>query len=162
VFRRHTSRTMEIRITKKDRRNELACLRSDGTRTAANLGPALPYHDLAHYVVERHFRLREGFFGNVAAGYSMEALADKAVIQSLGAQSWVAEVLARALGSLFTGACTLEQFPLLVTEELAAMRMSSPAGLSAALGDELLGEFRSLVARYDALKNGETLKLQFE
>ena len=153
---------MEIRITKRDRRTELACLRSDGSRTTANLGLALPYHDLAHYVVERHFALRNGFFGNIAAGYSVEALGDKAVIRTLGAQSAVAEVLARALGSLLTAACSLEQFPLLVTEELAALRLSAPEGLCTAAGEQLLGEFRSLVARYVALKNGETLRLQFD
>jgi hypothetical protein len=62
---------MEVQITKRDRRNELTCLRTDGSRTAANVGPALPFHDLAHYVVERQFRLREGFFGLVSERYRM-------------------------------------------------------------------------------------------
>jgi hypothetical protein len=153
---------MQIQITKKNRRNELACLRSDGSRTTANVGPALPYHDLAHYVVEGHFGLREGFFGHIAAGYSFEALSDKAVIRSLGPGSMVAEVLARALGSLFTGACTHEQFAPLVRQELAGMGMAAPEGLSAPVAEELLAKFRSLVARYDALPSGETLRLQFE
>jgi hypothetical protein len=153
---------MEVQITKRGRRNELACLRRDGSRTASNVGPGLPYHDLAHYVVERHFGLREGFFGHIAAGYSIEALADKALIQSLGPESWVAEVLARALGSLFTGACTLEQFASLVTEDLATLKIRAPEGLNAAAGEKLLAEFKELVARYDALKNAETLRLRFE
>ena len=80
-------------------RNQLACVRADGTRTTANLRPRLPPHDLAHYVVERQFGLRKGFFGNIAAGYSIEALSDKEVMKSLSGESWVAEILARALAS---------------------------------------------------------------
>ncbi len=153
---------MEVLITKRERRNELMCVRADGSRTTANLGPGLPYHDLAHYVAEQRFKLRSGFFGNIASGYSTEQLADKAVIQSLGPESWLAEVLARAVGSLATGACRCDQFSTLVTAELTAMGIRAPENLSATAGEELLAQFRELADRYDSLKNGETLRLQFE
>jgi hypothetical protein len=152
---------MEVLITKRERRNELTCVRTDGSQTRANLGPGLPYHDLAHYVVERYFNLRSGFFGNVASGYSLQALSDKEIIKSLGAESWVAEALAGALGALATGACTFEQFPDLVTQGLGARGIGAPEELSAAAAEKLLAEFKALVARYDALKNGETLRLRF-
>jgi hypothetical protein len=152
---------MEVLITKRERRNELTCVRIDCSQTRANLGPGLPYHDLAHYVAERHFNLRSGFFGNIASGYSLQALSDKEIIKTLGAESWVAEALAGALGSLATGACSFEQFPDLVTQGLEARGIRAPEGLSAAAAEKLLAEFKELVARYDALKNGETLKLHF-
>jgi hypothetical protein len=153
---------MDVRLVKKERRNQLTCRRADGSRTTADLGPGLPYHDLAHYVVERKFRVRGGFFGNIAAGYSIEALSDKDVIKTLGSESWVAEILARALGSLSTGACTSEQFPLLVNEELAHWSIARMESLSAEVIGETLAEFQQLVAQYDALPVGGSLELVFE
>jgi len=64
-------RAVEIRITKKERRTVLSCVRADGSSTTADLGPGLPAHDLAHFVVERAFQLRQGFFGNVLRGESL-------------------------------------------------------------------------------------------
>jgi len=136
-------------------------LRDDGSRTTAQLGPGLPHHDLAHYVVERYFGLRHGFFGNVASGYTLEALSDKAVIRALGAESWLAEVLARAVGSLATGACTFEQFPTLISEELVHRGIQMPERLTAAAGAEMLRELNQLIERYDSLANGESLSLRF-
>jgi hypothetical protein len=122
---------MEVRLTKNERRHKLTCLRSDGSQTTANLGPGLPYHDLAHFVVEERFRIQRGFFGNIAAGYSIESLSDKDVIMTLGSESWTAEVLARAVGSLATGACSAEQFSVLVNEELNQMGVAQLVDLSA-------------------------------
>lgn len=136
-------------------------MRADGSRTSAKLGPGLPGHDLAHFVVERHCRLRLGFFGNVAAGYSLEALSDKAVIRTLGAESWLAEVLARALGSLATGACAPEQFTALVREELVRLGIALPEHLTSATGVQMLSELKQLSERYDSLTNGQSLCLRF-
>jgi hypothetical protein len=79
-------------------------------------------------------------------------------VRSPGSQ----RLLAGALGSLLTGVCTPEQFQSLVTESLAMRKIRAPEGLSAAVGEKLLREFKALVARYEALENGETLTLQFE
>ena len=120
---------MRVRISKKGKRSQLACVRSDGTHVVADLGPSLPYHDLAHFVVEREFRLKEGFFANIARGYSPAQLSDKGVILSLGREPYRAEILARGLGALATGACDPEQFEDLVNVELARLplsRMSIP------------------------------------
>ncbi|HYM34860.1 MAG TPA: hypothetical protein VET48_05645, partial [Steroidobacteraceae bacterium] len=98
---------MKIAITKKQNRNRLICTRDDGTYLMSDLGPKLPYHDLAHYVVESALRLRQGFYGKIASGYTMAQLGDKEVIKRLPTEDWQAEVLARALGSLHTGVCTI-------------------------------------------------------
>ena len=115
---------MRIEITKKDSRNELACVRDDGTSVVADLGPSLPHHDLAHYVVERAFGLTDGFFGHIARGYSPAQLSDKEAIKGLGAESYRAEILARVLGSMETGACTPDDFEALVNAELAALALT--------------------------------------
>src|SRR5690606_2784722 len=116
---------MQVRITRKGARNQLACFRPDGSSAAASLGPNLPHHDLAHFVVERAFGLQDGFFGHIARGYSPSQLSAKATILSLGAAPYRAEILARALGSLSTGACTPDQFEELVNLELAGMSLTS-------------------------------------
>ena len=51
---------MRIEIAKRGRRNELRCVRSDGSCEVASLGPGLPHHDLAHFVVESRWNLRAG------------------------------------------------------------------------------------------------------
>jgi hypothetical protein len=152
---------VEIRIMKKERRTVLTCVRSDGSSTTADLGPGLPGHDLAHFVVERAFHLKEGFFGNVVRGYSLQALGEKDVIKSLGPESWKAEILARALGSLATGACTSGQFVELINTELAPSGAAPLEALEAGEIDALLAELRALLDRYAALGNGESLRLTF-
>jgi hypothetical protein len=122
----------------------------------------VPSHDLAHYVAERHFGIRGGFFGNIAAGYSIEALSDKDVIGTLSPESLLAEVLARALGSVSTGACDLGQFDLLVSEELVRLGIQVPEDLSAAATAAALAEFTELLDRYASLGNGEALQLKFD
>ena len=58
---------MRVVVHKADGRHRLVCVREDGSMTQAETGPGLPAHDLAHFVAERAFGLRRGFFGNVAA-----------------------------------------------------------------------------------------------
>src|SRR5579884_1322148 len=127
---------MRIQIHKGERRHTLRCFRPDGTSTQASTGPGLPAHDLAHYVAETTLGLRGGFFGLVAAGRSLAELSDPAVVPGLEGEVWLAEALARALGSLRTGACEPAQFGPLVRDDLAAHGRSLPPGLAAALSAE--------------------------
>jgi hypothetical protein len=152
---------MRIRITRKGTRNQLACVRSDGTHVVADLGPNLPYHDLAHFVVEREFRLQHGFFGNIARGYSPAQLSDKGVILSLGAEPYRAEILARGLGALATGACESEQFEELVNAELSLLGVSSMR-IPTQVREAMMLEFKSLGDKYACLQEGESLHLEFD
>ena len=68
---------MEIIITKGKDRNTLTCKRNNNTSTSYSLGPDLPNHDIAHYVVEKKFDLQKGFYGNIKSGMSIEELSDK-------------------------------------------------------------------------------------
>jgi hypothetical protein len=152
---------MNIIFTPKGGRTRVLCRRADGTFTSADLGPRLPAHDFAHLIVERTLRLPSGFFVNIAKGYSIQQLSDAATIRSLGADPYVAEILARALGSLATGACTVEQFPGLVGTELGQMGLSVPGDLSIELAMRMLEEFQSMVKRFAGLAPGESMELQF-
>ncbi len=152
---------MRIRITKKGARNQLACVRSDGTHVVADLGPGLPYHDLAHFVVEREFQLKHGFFANIARGYSPAQLSDKGVILSLGAEPYRAEILARGLGALATGACEPEQFEDLVNVELSRLPLSNMR-IPTQVREAMTLEFKALRDKYACLQNGEGLNLEFD
>jgi hypothetical protein len=153
-------RSMQIKITRKEARNLLTCVRKDGTSMTAELGPGLPHHDLAHYVVERKLGLTGGFFGKIAEGYTVAQLSDKDIIKTLGAQTLIAEVVARALQSLSSGACTADQFMELINAELVQWRIPELAIVPSTIS-EMSVEFRSLVERYSAVKNGEFIELQF-
>ena len=151
---------MQITITRKGARNQLACVRPNGTSEVADLGPNLPHHDLAHFVVERAFDLTDGFFANIARGYSPAQLSDKHVIKSLGPEPYRAEILARALGSLATGACAPEQFEELVNAELTRLSLA-PMRIPAHVRDAMAAEFQTLRNHYAQLQDGESLKLDF-
>ena len=138
----------------------LSCARSDGTTTTADLGPNLPHHDLAHFVVERAFGLKDGFFGNIACGYSPTQLSDKNVILSLGVAPYRAEILARALGSLHTGACLPDQFEDLVNIELTSLGLPSMI-IAPAIREALLAEFEGHLATYQGLRDGDSMTLAF-
>jgi hypothetical protein len=149
-----------IRITKKGSRNLLSCARPDGTTASADLGPGLPHHDLAHFVVERAFGLEDGFFGNVARGYTPAQLSDKDVIKSLGKEPYRAEILARALGSLKTGACTPVQFEELVNAELSMLGLTHMC-IKPQVRDALLAEFKNHLDTYGRLRDGDSMTLEF-
>ena len=138
----------------------LACARPDGTAASADLGPNLPHHDLAHFVVERAFGLSDGFFGNIARGYTPAQLSDKHVIRRLGVEPYRAEILARALGSLHTGACSPEQFEDLVNAELASLGLPRML-IAPTIREALLEEFKGHLATYQALRDGESMTLSF-
>src|SRR5580692_10893048 len=109
---------LHIRFTKRGRRSQLRCIRADGTGESTELGANLPYHDLAHFVVERRWGLEQGFYGSIARGCTLAQLSDTEFIRGLGAQSLQAEVLARGLQSVVSGACAPEQLAELVNTEL--------------------------------------------
>ena len=108
---------MEIIIKKGKNRNTLICRRKEGTQTSVNLGKDIPNHDLAHYVVEKQFNLKKGFYGKIKLGMTIEELSDKEIIRSLDAETWLSEIMARNLQSIGSGAVKVEEFIVLVNLE---------------------------------------------
>jgi hypothetical protein len=151
---------MKITITRKENRNLLECTREDGSRVSAGLGPGLPHHDLAHYVIERKLQLAGGFFGKLAEGFTVAQLSDREVIRTLGREAMIAEVVTRALQSLYSGACRPEQFLDLVNAELSQWGIAALA-IEPATIDAMLIEYRGLLVQFGALRNGQSLALDF-
>jgi hypothetical protein len=152
---------MKIILTRKAGRTRMLCRRADGTFSSADVGPSLPGHDLAHFIVERTLRLPAGFFISVSKGYSLQQLSEPATIRSLGPEPYVAEVLARALGELATGACTCEQFPQRVGSELERMGLGAPEGITTESAARMLAELEMLMRRFGELRPGQSLELDF-
>jgi len=152
---------MQIHFIKKDRRSQLVCTRRDGTSTRAELGPSLPHHDLAHYVVEKKLGLTRGFYGSIARGHTIAELSDRDTIRTLGAESWLAEIVARALQSLHSGACRLDQLDELLKAELGRWSIEVPR-ISREDAEAMLRELQSLLDRYDSLPPGTSFELILE
>lgn len=152
---------MRITITRNGERFALRCRRADGSSTASDVGPGLPHHDLAHFVVETELGLKQGFFGNIALGRSISELGEKEVILSLPKESLKAEVLARAMGSLATGACRVDQFEELVNLELRQWNVPE-IEVDVARVEAMQGRFAGLLDRLSKTRDGEAMELEFE
>lgn len=74
---------MEIRIVKDNRRNILSCIREDGSVTSTGLGPDFPNHDMAHFIVESYFSLKQEFYEMIKSGMTIEDLSNKEIIRTL-------------------------------------------------------------------------------
>lgn len=152
---------MLIKITKKSERNQLSCMRDDGSYTLADLGPSLPFHDIAHFVMEKNFKIKNGFYGSIEKGYSIEQLSDAAVIKTLGFESWLAEILARGLQTLLSGACLSDQFIWQVTTEIEQLDRTYHLELNDEIINNVFQEYKNLIEKWNAIADGETLELHF-
>ena len=124
------------------------------------MGPQIPYNDLGHYVVEKKLGLHKGFFGYVDQGYSVDELSQKEVILSLDKEVWQAEILTRALGSLTTGACRVDQFTELVNTELEQFDWPTVDELSTSAIIEMKDEYVQLITQFSDLDDGGSLSVE--
>lgn len=153
---------MKLILTHKGNRNQLTCYRKDSSTTTTNINSTTPYHDLAHFVVESELKLKSGFYGNIENGYSIEELSRKEIIQILPQESMVAEIITRALQSLWSGACDLEQFIPLIKSELNTLNINYPLNITNETVESILSEYQKLIEHWNLVKEGESLELVFE
>lgn len=126
----------------------------------SDLGPDLPAHDLAHFVMEQALGMEAGFYGNLYRGYTMAQLGDKHVVRQLPVEAMIAEVATRALQSLAGGACQQDEFNALINLELSGMPTDFRINLPPAEITQLMEDYRHLLQRWKALPMGETLGLE--
>ena len=151
---------MHIKIYNRGTRNQLICDRHDGSVEIADIGPLLPHHDIAHYIVERQLQLKQGFYGNIYRGLTVAQLSDKEVIRTLPQEAMVSEVVTRALQSLGGGACRLDQFQDLIGLELGQMGWVLERPLEKAEIEQMMAEYLGLLEEWDRLREGEALVLE--
>jgi len=153
---------MEIVFTKGEKRNTLTCKRQDGSVTSVSLGPNLPNHDFAHFVVENKFKLENGFFGNLKSGKAISELSESKSIQNLPPEAWLSEILARNLQSLRSAAVTLEQFAEIVKWESEKIIGIEIPEMNFEDVNEMKQDFDSLCDKWDLVRENEEMKLLFD
>lgn len=152
---------MRVVFHKGQQRNSLSCFREDGSATRAEIGPGLPAHDLTHLVVESALGMTGGFFGLVRSGRSLQEMSDPAVIPTLGAEAHLSEVLARGLGSVFTGACRPEELGAMLQAELGGQHEEVIARLTPQVLSRMLRSFGEYLESWTRLGPGESLSIGF-
>ena len=150
---------MKIRIINKGSRNQLVCERKNDIAEVADLGPALPFHDIAHFVVESQLGLRNGFYGNIYDGYTVRQLSDKEFIKTLPLQAIVAEVVTRTLQSLANGACIKSECMSIVTAEFSIHKIDYPLTLDETVIEQMLSRYEELLTQWKNVKEGEALEM---
>lgn len=153
---------MEIILTKGKNRNTMTCKRQDGSVTSVSLGPNVPNHDLAHYIAENKFKLKNGFFGNIKAGKSIAELSNSELIQDLPPDTWLSEILARNLQSLRSGAVKMEQFTEII--KLESKKISGLEVPEIVFEDvrEMKQNFDILCEKWSLIGENEKMILLFE
>jgi len=152
---------MKINIKKGNNRSQLICIRPDGTMTKADMGPAVPLHDIAHFVIENTLHLADGFYGNILKGYSIEQLGDKEIIKAFGAETMFSEIATRALQSLSSGACNIAQFVSLIKNELSQFSIHYTFYILEDIIVKMLIEYQHLIGQWNSLSDGDMLQLSF-
>jgi len=153
---------MKIIITKGKTRYTLTCKRKDGTLTSINLGPNIPKHDIAHYIVEKQFKLENGFYGKVKSGNTIEELSDKEIIQNLGSETWLSEIMARNLQSIVSSAAKTEQYIELVNWEAKNISEIKVPIMNLTDIEKMKSEFDQLCEKWNLIPENGELKLIFE
>jgi len=153
---------MEIILTKGKNRNTLTCKRQDGSITSINLGPNVPNHDLAHFIAEKKFKLKKGFFGNIKEGKTIAELSDSELIQNLSPETWLSEILARNLQSLRSGAVKIEQFTEIIKWESKKINGIKVPKMDFVDVSEMKQDFDNLCEKWNVIPENEEMKLLFE
>jgi hypothetical protein len=159
---------LTIQITKRtDGGSVLKCVRADGSETwqksQGKTAAFFPLHDLTHYAVESELGIRDGFFGLIAQGWSIEETGQRGVAAKLPPDAIFVENVVgtldteRASGSRWTA----EEF----NDNTARFARNGGRPQPRALTDEQLARVRQrraeLFARWKELPAGETLQLTF-
>lgn len=153
---------MQIRITKKGNKGLLSCTRQDGTNTTHTLGPDFPHHDMAHFIVESKFKLKDGFFGSIQQGRSIDELNDKEVIKGLGPETWLAEILTRNLQAVCSGAVNARDYEEIVRWELERFDGIKFPGVTEEEVLNMKSELESLATQWDNLSEHGSMIFTFE
>ncbi|MBU3012702.1 hypothetical protein KO506_14910 [Polaribacter vadi] len=152
---------MEIIITKGKNRSTLSCKRKDGSITSQNLGPDFPNHDIAHYIVEKKFKLENGFYGKIKSGKTIVELSDKEIIKTFGAETWLSEIMARNLQAIGAGAVNIKEYIELIIWEAKNMNGIKVPEMLLSDIKNMKQDFDKLCKDWNSMSENEQLRLNF-
>jgi hypothetical protein len=156
---------MIIRFSKTRHGPVLTCIRDDGSVTGIKprQGVFFVRHDLMHYAVETALEIREGFYGLVAGGRSIESFAEPGTAKELPSQAITTEFIV----GLFDQVANFGENPDAehVNQTLRAMLSQRGTPSFQALNGKairtILERFNSLLVQFYDLPEGGRMELPF-
>lgn len=148
------------------KRDTLTCVRTDGTKTSGDMPrQGILSHDAFHFVVENTLGWREAFFGQVAAGVSLDHVTSKLhgikVDWSKHAQALQAESLVECLqAEQWGGAADWATFQETLAVTCKRRHVAPPALTPADLA-KVKAALRAFGAEWRALNPGQALEKKF-
>lgn len=151
---------IQFKKAKDQKQHSIRLERPDGTSEWSYI-KSLVHHDLAHFVIETHFGICRGFYGEVLSGTSMEMLSAAGVIK---AYEWSADIfLAETLVNAFQQIVLMGEDFNAFSQHLIqiADKNALIPNISCNEFDEIRAKLLSLWKKWDALQPGESLSLSF-
>lgn len=152
---------MLIRFSRPKGTPVLTCVRGDGSSTYSKSahGDFFGPHDLMHYAVETTLGLREGFFGLIAAGWTIEQFAERGAAARLPAEALLAEQIVNLLlqEATFGPAGDAEALNDMLRRVVGPQVRAVTDGELATIRER----FAKSLAEFRALGPGETLDREF-
>lgn len=131
---------------------EYNVLRDNGTSERIRLeSKTFLVHDICHFVVEKQLGFTEGFWGMVSKGFSFGELSGKH--NPITEQLRFVEQVVGPIQSTYLGNISKEQFDFFITH--------LPVKISTAQLDEILSGINHLLAQWQQLMPGSTMKLHW-
>ena len=139
----------------------LTCKRKDGTLTSANLGTSISNHDIAHYIVEKEFKLENGFYGKLKSGMTIEELSNKEIIKNLDSETWLSEIMARNLQAIAFGAAKTKEFIQLIHWEAKNINGVKVPEMKLVAIEKMKSDFDQLCEKWNLIPENGELRLIF-
>jgi hypothetical protein len=155
-------------VKRRDGSVVLRMTRGDGSMVWQTLKGShaafFPFHDLTHYAVESVLRLGDGFFGLLAAGWSIEETQGKSARGPLPTNAFFVEAV---VGTFDTERASMRRWTAAEFNDSLATHMTSVGRtVPLELTEEDLGRIRTrraeLFQQWDTLGEGDSLSLPWD
>ena len=118
-------------------------------------------HDFMHLAIESEARLKYGFFGLLAQGYSYDELAGKTPSDYPHEDAMDVEMVVGPFTAITKGKATAEQLIAGLKNQFGAYGRPEPTWVTKRLLDQAHERYKRIVGEWNSLKFGETLEITF-
>jgi len=161
---------LQIQIKKEhEKSSTLSCVRRDGSITFSKLQVGFEIHDIAHYVVEKQFQLKNAFFGLLSQGYQIndfmlpkEKRPNALQPKNLPSEALATEHLVNLLSIDFMQSEREMDVSGTLEQILEEHGLSFPNKAEKEKITSMQKELKLLMFKWNQLPNNETLEMIFE
>lgn len=137
-------------------------IRDDATETSTVLETrSMLRHDFAHYAVESIAGLKQSFFGMLNAGIDIDRFMDKKLPPPISHEALTTEMVSALLQSATSKDTTVSVLEERVVKGLETMGLQTPHYVTFENIKKMQLEFRLLFERWQVMKTGETMTLDW-